>query len=123
DPVFSSGVMLALKSGVMSADIVHQAIVDKDYSPERFTDYATFMRQGVENMRKLVYAFYDTKFSFKKVIVNYPNAPGLITACLSGDVNKDFSQLWGWISEFVPLPESMPLGQPLTASLEMAAKA
>jgi flavin-dependent dehydrogenase len=123
DPVFSSGVMLALKSGVMSADIVHQAIVDKDFSPERFSDYATFMRQGVENMRKLVYAFYDTKFSFKKVIDKYPDAAGLITDCLSGDVNKDFSQLWGWISEFVPLPEEMSLGQPLTGSPEMATKA
>jgi hypothetical protein len=26
------------------------------------------MREGIENMRKLVYAFYDPDFSFKKVI-------------------------------------------------------
>ena len=72
DPVFSSGVMLALKSGVMAADAVHQGIVEKDFSPERFADYATTLRQGVENMRKLVYAFYDPEFSFGKVIKKYP---------------------------------------------------
>src|SRR6266478_1265109 len=120
DPVFSSGVMLALKSGVLSADLVHQAIVEKDFSPERFAEYGTFMRQGVENMRKLVYAFYDPKFSFKKLIDKYPDAAGEITDCLSGDVNKDFSQLWKKIREFVPLPEDLPLGRPLSKSPQLA---
>jgi flavin-dependent dehydrogenase len=116
DPVFSSGVMLALKSGVLAADAVHQAIVERDFSPERFAEYGAFLRQGVENMRKLVYAFYDPKFSFKKLIDKYPDAAGQITDCLSGDVNKDFSQLWGWISEFVPLPDDLPVGRPLEDS-------
>jgi flavin-dependent dehydrogenase len=123
DPVFSSGVMLALKSGVLAADAVHQALVEKDFSPERFSDYATILRQGVENMRKLVYAFYNPDFSFGKVIKKYPDAAGLITDCLSGDVNKDFSQLWKWIAEFVPLPDDLPVGQPLAAARQLAAKA
>ena len=49
----------------LAADAVHQAFVEKDFSPERFSDYATMLRQGVENMRKLVYAFYEPAFSFK----------------------------------------------------------
>ncbi|MDB6065457.1 MAG: glucose-inhibited division protein [Pedosphaera sp.] len=114
DPVFSSGVMLALKSGVLAADAVHHAIVERDYSPARFADYAKFLRAGVENMRKLVYAFYDPNFSFKKVIDKYPDAAGEITDCLSGDVNKDFTLLWKWISEFVPLPDDLPVGEPLS---------
>lgn len=113
DPVFSSGVMLALKSGVMAADAVHQGLVEKDLSPERFANYANYIREGVENMRKLVYAFYDVNFSFAKVIKKYPEAAGLITDCLSGDVNKDFSDLWKWIAEFVPLPDNLPVGEPL----------
>lgn len=116
DPVFSSGVMLALKSGVMAADAVHEAIVAQNFSPERFSAYATNLRQGVENMRKLVYAFYNPDFSFKKLIAKYPAAAGEITDCLSGDVNKDFSQLWKWTSEFVPLPDDLPVGQPLSLS-------
>src|SRR6185295_14735576 len=69
--------------------------------------------QSIENMRKLVYAFYDPNFSFKKVITRFPEAADQITDCLSGDVNKDFSQLWSWIREFVPLPEDLPYGEPL----------
>ena len=116
DPVFSSGVMLALKSGVMAADAVHQALVARDFSPGQFAAYATALRQGVENMRKLVYAFYDPKFSFREVTNKYPDATGSITDCLSGDVNKDFSVLWAQISEFVTLPDSLPVGQPLEVS-------
>src|SRR5437867_4537267 len=49
DPVFSSGLMLALKSGVLAGEEVHKAIVEGDWSPERFAGYADAMRQGVEN--------------------------------------------------------------------------
>src|SRR5262245_52774436 len=63
DPVFSSGLMFALKSGVMAGDAVHEALVARDFSPARFADYATALRQGIENMRKLVYAFYNPNFS------------------------------------------------------------
>ena len=107
--------MLALKSGVLAGDAVHEALVANDFSPARFSDYATYMRQGVENMRKLVYAFYSPEFSFKQVIDKYPEAADEITDCLSGDVNKDFTSLWDKIREFVPLPDELPLGQPLVA--------
>jgi flavin-dependent dehydrogenase len=113
DPVFSSGVMLALKSGVAAADAVHEALGGGDLFPAQFASYGAAMRQGIENMRKLVYAFYNPDFSFKQVIDRYPDAAGEITDCLSGDVNKDLSRLWRWISEFVPLPEELPVGQPL----------
>ena len=116
DPVFSSGLMLALKSGVLAGDAVHAALVARDFSPARFAEYATTLRQGIENMRKLVYAFYNPDFSFKEVIMKYPDAAGDITDCLSGDVNKDLSRLWRWISEFVDLPEDMPVGMPRTSS-------
>lgn len=114
DPVFSSGLMLALKSGVLAGDAVHEALAAGDVSPERFAGYASALRQSIENMRKLVYAFYAPEFSFKQVIDKYPEAAGEITDCLSGDVGKDFSSLWQKISEFVPLPDELPVGQPLS---------
>ena len=115
DPVFSSGVMLALKSGVLAADEIHKGLVEGDLSPARFADYGAAIRLGVENMRKLVYAFYNPGFSFGHVIKRYPDAAGEITDCLSGDVNKDFTQLWSRIREFVPLPDDLPYGVPLAA--------
>jgi flavin-dependent dehydrogenase len=122
DPVFSSGVMLALKSGVLVADAVHAGLAAGDLSPERFADYGAAVRTGVENMRKLVYAFYQPGFSFKQVIDRFPEAAGDITDCLSGDVNKDFSRLWSQFREFVPLPDDLPYGAPLVAGALVAAK-
>lgn len=113
DPVFSSGLLLALKSGVLAGDAVHAALAAGDLSPSRFTDYATTLRAGIENMRKLVYAFYDPNFSFKQVIDKYPDAAGEITDCLSGDVNRDFTPLWDKIRGFAPLPDDLPVGSPL----------
>lgn len=113
DPVFSSGVMLALKSGVLAGETIHNGLLVGDLSPARFADYGSHMRQSIENMRKLIYAFYDPNFSFKEVITRFPEAADQITDCLSGDVNKDFSQLWSWIRAFVQLPEDLPYGEPL----------
>ncbi len=116
DPVFSSGVMLALKSGVMVADFIHEAIEARDFSPERFAEYGRQMREGVENMRKLVYAFYNENFSFRDLTNKYPDLAGDITDCLSGDVNKDFTRLFNAVAEFAPVPEPLPYGAPLVKS-------
>ncbi|MBL9177785.1 MAG: tryptophan 7-halogenase [Verrucomicrobiaceae bacterium] len=115
DPVFSSGVLVALKSGVAAADATHEALLAGDLSPQRFDAYTQMMRQGIDNMRKLVYAFYDPQFSFKDVVMKYPDAGGEITDCLSGDVNKDYTSLWTKIREFAPLPDSLPHGVPMAA--------
>lgn len=113
DPVFSSGVLLALKSGVLAGEAIHAGLVAGDLAPERFGAYGAQMREGIENMRKLVYAFYNPGFSFKDVVMKYPEAGGLLTDCLSGDLNRDYSQLWKWIEEWAPLPDSLPYGLPL----------
>jgi hypothetical protein len=105
--------MLALKSGVLAGDSVHAALAAGDLAPDRFAAYGATLRQGIENMRKLVYAFYNPAFSFKAVIEKYPDAAGDITDCLSGDVNKDLSGLWAKIREFAPLPDDLPVGAPL----------
>ncbi|MCP5519235.1 MAG: tryptophan 7-halogenase [Verrucomicrobiales bacterium] len=118
DPVFSSGLMLALKSGVMAGDAVHEGLLAGDCSPSRFAEYARVLREGLENMRKLVYAFYNENFSFRRVIEKYPDLAGDITDCLSGDVNKDFSRLWAATREFADLPESLPVGGPLAPNGE-----
>src|SRR5688572_8387883 len=113
DPVFSSGVMLALKSGVMAGDVVHEAILARDFSPARFAEYGRQLREGIENMRKLVYAFYNENFSFRDLTNKYPDLAGEITDCLSGDVNKDFSRLFTAVAEFAPVPAPLPFGAPL----------
>ena len=118
DPVFSSGLMLALKSGVMAADAAHAAFEADDLSPARFADYGVELREGIENMRKLCYAFYNENFSFGKLVKKHPDIAGDVTDCLSGDVNKDFTRMFECIGDFCEVPESLPLGEPLVAESE-----
>lgn len=113
DPVFSSGLMFALKSGVMAADAIHQALVEQDFSMQRFSEYGSNLRRGIENMRKLVYAFYNPNFSFRALTDKYPDLAGDVTDCLSGDVDKDFSRLFDAVAEFAPVPDALPYGEPL----------
>ena len=68
--------MLALKSGTMAADAIHAAFEAQDFSAERFVEYGRVLREGMENMRKLVYAFYDPNFSFRKLTNKYPEMAG-----------------------------------------------
>jgi len=113
DPIFSSGVMFALKSGIMAGDIVHESLKAEDYTAGRFADYGKLMMEGIENMRKLVYAYYDEDFSFRKLGDKYPALLGDVTDCLSGDVNKDFDALYKACAEFAKIPEPLPYGEPL----------
>ena len=115
DPIFSSGVMFALKSGMMSADLVHDALQAKDYSARRFVEYGKTMMEGIENMRALVYAFYDLKFSFRALCDKDPELGGLVTDCLSGDVNKNFDKLYTACREFAEIPTPLPFGEPLVS--------
>lgn len=113
DPVFSSGLLLALKSGVLAGEAVDRALREGSIAPSQFQSYSSVMRRGIENMRKLVYAFYDPNFSFRQLTEKYPHLSGDVTDCLSGDVNKDFSRLWKAIGEFATLPEELPYGIPM----------
>src|SRR5437764_13666549 len=105
--------MLALKSGTMAADAIYAAHEAQDFSAERFTEYGRTLCEGLENMRKLVYAFYDPNFSFRRLTTKYPDLTGFITDCLSGDVNKDFSKLYAAVAEMADVPERLPYGPPL----------
>lgn len=119
DPVFSSGLMFALKSGVLAGDYVHEALAAGDFSPARFKGYAETLRGGIENMRRLVYAFYDPNFSFRELTDRHPDLAGEVTDCLSGDVNKDYTRLFNAISEFAEVPPPLPYGQPLEAAVAL----
>jgi flavin-dependent dehydrogenase len=116
DPVFSSGVLLALKSGQLAADAVDLALRDGDTSAARFDDYAQTLCSGIETMRSLVYAFYDEAFSFGKLIRKHPDVHGDLTDCLIGDLFRDYDALQTAIREFAELPGPLPHGRPLVGT-------
>jgi flavin-dependent dehydrogenase len=112
DPVFSSGVFLALKSGELAADAVDAALTAGDVSAARFAGYGETLCRGIENMRKLVYAFYDENFSFGKMIKAYPQQRGRLTDSLIGDLFElDFADLHAAMAEFAEIPAPLPHGR------------
>ncbi len=108
DPVFSSGVFLALKSGELAADAVDAALRDADFSEDRFAKYGSELCRGIEAMRKLVYAFYDKEFSFRELIENHPEVRGDLTDCLIGNLFRDFDDLFAAVGKFARLPSPLP---------------
>ena len=113
DPVFSSGVMLALRSGEMAGDAVDAALTAGDCSAEMFAGYGDTLCQGIESMRKLVYAFYDPNFRFKDLFNKYPHLHKRLTDCLTGDLFTDFDELFERVAEFAEVPAPVPHGKPL----------
>lgn len=121
DPVFSSGVYLALTTGSMGADAVGRALDAGDTGAEQFRDYGERVCQGIEWMRKLVYAFYDEDFSFKDVVAKYAEVRHDLTDCLIGDLmDKDYTKLFDRVSEFADLPNDLAHGKTVQASASPA---
>jgi flavin-dependent dehydrogenase len=111
DPVFSSGVFLALLGGELASDAVESALVARDYSASRFEEYGRGMCRGIEAMRKLVYAFYDRDFSFNRTFTRFPHIRHDLTECLIGGVFHDFAELWSRVGEMARLPADLPYGE------------
>ncbi len=113
DPVFSSGVFLALWSGEKAADAVDSALTAGDCTSGRFANYGEELCRGIEAMRKLVYAFYDLNFSFGKLLQKNPHLRGKLTDGLIGDLfKKDFEELFSVIGQTATLPEPLSYGRP-----------
>lgn len=88
DPVYSSGVFLALKGGEYCADAVHDALERNDLSGPRLGQWQPLYKQGIENFKKLVYAFYAEGFSFGTFLKQNPQFKGHMVDILVGDVFK-----------------------------------
>ena len=108
--------MLALQSGEMAGDAVDAALTAGDYSAGRFADYGSTLCYGIENMRKLVYAFYDPNFRFKELFEKYPHLHKRLTDCLTGDLFTDFTELFERVAEFAEVPAPVSYGQPLESN-------
>jgi flavin-dependent dehydrogenase len=113
DPVFSSGVFLALRSGELAADAADAALSAGDYSATRFTEYGAELCRGIEAMRKLVYSFYDHEFSFRVFVREYPELAGDLTDCLMGHLFRDFDPLFEAVAKFAAVPPPLAHGTPL----------
>ncbi len=122
DPVFSSGVFLALKSGELAADAIDEALEAGDVSASRFVPYGKQVCWGMEMMRKIVYAFYNEEFSFGKLIKKHPDLRPKLTDLLIGNVyGQDFTELLDAIDEICQLPPDLDYGMKVPQREQSAA--
>ena len=113
DPVFSSGLFLALRGGELAGDAADAALTSGDFSAAQFDAYGQELCEGIEAMRKLVYAFYNHDFNFGNLIAAHPELRPALTDCLIGHVRRDFDALFAGVAEFAKVPEALPHGRPL----------
>ncbi len=85
DPLYSSGVLLALRSGEMAADAIAEGLRSGDLSGAQLGKWGPLFNQGVDRMRRLVCEYYEG-FSFGQFARAYPHLRGTITDILTGDL-------------------------------------
>ncbi len=108
DPLYSSGVLLALKSGELAADAVVKGLANGDTSAAQLGAWGATFNDGVDRMRRLVCEYYDG-FSFGRMVRQYPHLRGTLTDLLIGDLFSDrVDTVWGPLESLYP-PGKQPI--------------
>src|SRR5678810_602391 len=95
DPLYSSGVLLALKSGELAADAISEGLRKGDTSAAQLGQWEDYFNEGVDRMRRLVCEYY-AGFSFGNMVRQYPDLRGTLTDLLIGDLFHDgVDKVWG----------------------------
>lgn len=109
DPVYSSGVMLALKSGDLAATAIDKGLKTGDLSADVLGSWTKEFDSGVYWIRKLVQAFYTDHFSFGAFMKAHPEHQNNLTDLLVGKVFDDeagkiFEDMTPWIEKMASMP-------------------
>jgi flavin-dependent dehydrogenase len=104
DPIYSSGVFLALKSAVMAAEQICEGLHRNDLSAEALGRWTREFERGVEWIRRLIHIFYINEFSFNRFMKAYPHhAPNLsnllIGRVFEGNPGRIFEDLDLWVKK------------------------
>jgi flavin-dependent dehydrogenase len=108
DPLYSSGVLLALRSGEMAADAIADGLAAGDVSAAQLGRWGPTFNRGVDRMRRLVCEYYDG-FSFGNFVRNFPHLKGLVTDLLIGDLfTERVDAVWEPMETLYP-PDKKPI--------------
>lgn len=108
DPLYSSGVLLALRSGEMAADAIVEGLQKGDLSAAQLGKWGPGFNQGVDRMRRLVCEYYDG-FSFGGFVREYPHLKGKVTDLLIGDLfTEAVDVVWQPMESLYPPGKTAP---------------
>jgi flavin-dependent dehydrogenase len=86
DPIYSSGVYFALKSGQLAADAIAEGLRSGDTSAAQLGKWVSEFAVGTSWVRKLAEAWYCGQFRVGKFIREYPQHVGPMTDILIGRI-------------------------------------
>jgi flavin-dependent dehydrogenase len=110
DPIYSSGVLLALKGAEMAAASIGDAFEAGDFSARRLGAHGPSFVEGMEAIRRLVHAFYQPGFHFKQFLERFPECRDLLTHVLSGNVYRHpVDVLYRSMDQMLRMPGYQPL--------------
>ena len=102
DPLYSSGVWFALKSGQLAADSIIEGLKNNDVSAAQLGKWVPEFNVGTNWVRKLVLAFYTGQFRVGQFIREYPQHQRNMTDILIGrifypEAGRIFDDLDPWL--------------------------
>ncbi len=112
DPVFSSGVFLAVLAGEQSADILHEVIDHPRKKRRLFAGYEKSINKAMDVYLRFVNAWYSKEFI--EVFLHpqeFLQIPPAVNAVLGGNVGTSFAIRWRmsifyflvWLQKYVPI--------------------
>jgi flavin-dependent dehydrogenase len=109
DPLYSSGVLLALRSGEMAGDAIAEGLAKGDVSAQQLGKWGDVFNEGIDRMRRLVCEYYNG-FSFGGFVRQFPELRGTVTDLLIGDLFTDrVDKVWGPMeSQYGPNHKRIP---------------
>ena len=110
DPIYSSGLYLALASAELAAQCIHEGLQAGDVSAARLGRFESGLWAGIEVIRRLIHAFYDPQFSFPEFVKRFPEQRAALIDCLVGDVLKDMSGFTSALEQMTPPPPPLTAG-------------
>jgi flavin-dependent dehydrogenase len=114
DPLYSSGLLLAMTSASMAADCILEGFEKNDFSEAQLRKWEKPYLRGMDRIRRLVCEFYDG-LSFGRFVKKYPHLKGTVTDVLIGDVFKDdVDVLWPLMDE-LRAEQGIPPYEPMVA--------
>lgn len=111
DPIYSTGVLLALRSGEGAADSICHGLAAGDLSGEALGAFAGDFIAGMRAFRKMVYAFYDRDFNFADFLKANPECRQGVIDILSGNVfGSGVESIFGPMEQMARLPADRSVG-------------
>jgi geranylgeranyl reductase family protein len=103
DPIFSSGVFLAVFSGELAADALHEVLDQPRKAKRLFPRYEKRVNRAMDVYLRFVNAWYTKEFieifSAPRPVLNLPPA---VNAVLGGNIGNEFAIKWRmWVFYFL----------------------